>query len=327
MGPRPFGRGRSSEVAYNAARALLQWGRDLSVAEGPQTSGGGNHPPCFNGAATFRSRKANVARTAATSRSSFNGAATFRSRKAPPSMSTAGQSACFNGAATFRSRKDEPEPEPKDWRTPASMGPRPFGRGRLCARHADSTICRLQWGRDLSVAEGAEVMPGRGVGLPLQWGRDLSVAEGRQRAHRAGALVSFNGAATFRSRKVAKPAGRPAWYQGFNGAATFRSRKDVADRRNANGAAWLQWGRDLSVAEGRGRPVPPSCGRMLQWGRDLSVAEGAASRCAAGAAARASMGPRPFGRGRLETAARFDPFITLQWGRDLSVAEGRRCGG
>ena len=42
----------------------------------------------------------------------------------------------------------------------------------------------LQWGRDLSVAEGHYCASMTYQGPPLQWGRDLSVAE--------GAMVSFS---------------------------------------------------------------------------------------------------------------------------------------
>ena len=157
------------------------------------------------------------------------------------------------------------------------MGPRPFGRGRRPAARAALGVGRrfngaatfrsrkvgelwlpstprssLQWGRDLSVAEGGR-RPGRqNRTITLQWGRDLSVAEGGSR-----------------TPTPARPAG-------------------------------LQWGRDLSVAEG------PCCTTLLrrrprlQWGRDLSVAEGERSWPSYHVASR------------------------LQWGRDLSVAEGLR---
>ena len=60
----------------------------------------------------------------------------------------------------------------------------------------------------------------------LQWGRDLSVAEGPYTGLPFEALPSFNGAATFRSRKV---------------------ENKISD---LNTTLTLQWGRDLSVAEG-----------------------------------------------------------------------------
>ena len=60
----------------------------------------------------------------------------------------------------------------------------------------------------------------------------------------------------------------------------------------------LQWGRNLTVAEGVLALVVLARGLELQWGRNLTVAEGstcgATSRC------------RP----------------ELQWGRNLTVAEG-----
>ena len=84
----------------------------------------------------------------------------------------------------------------------ASMGPRPDGRGETIFVHELSLQQRLQWGRDLTVAESGE---GEGVSIPLclasmgprpdgrgetilltgqnhiytllQWGRDLTVAE------------------------------------------------------------------------------------------------------------------------------------------------------
>ena len=61
----------------------------------------------------------------------------------------------------------------------------------------------------------------------------------------------------------------------------------------------LQWGRNLSVAEGGKAPIGIIDCVELQWGRNLSVAEGC---------------------GRMvESARRLE---ALQWGRNLSVAEG-----
>ena len=36
----------------------------------------------------------------------------------------------------------------------------------------------------------------------------------------------------------------------------------------------LQWGRNLSVAEGALSAIAPNAKALLQWGRNLSVAEG-----------------------------------------------------
>ena len=109
----------------------------------------------------------------------FNGAATFRSRKDRLILATSGLGAGFNGAATFRSRK----------------------AASLPARSADANA--LQWGRDLSVAEGPPWWIGSASTARLQWGRDLSVAEGPRPRGRGPIEAGFNGAATFRSRKVA----------------------------------------------------------------------------------------------------------------------------
>ena len=156
----------------------------------------------------------------------------------------------------------------------ASMGPRPFGRGRTTVSIRGREGSGLQWGRDLSVAEGP---PGQ---APLQT-----------------TLNGFNGAATFRSRKALRPNGLRIGDAGFNGAATFRSRKGTRNRRTPGKRARLQWGRDLSVAEGgmlSGRPsVPPGFNGAATF-RSRKV------RTNGGRQAHdiASMGPRPFGRGR-----------------------------
>ena len=133
----------------------------------------------------------------------------------------------FNGAATFQSRKPE---------------------GR---RDSHRCFHRLQWSRDLSVAETSTASSDTRTPAHLQWSRDLSVAETSRwfegpfgfvlpsmepRPFSRGnplnplpnafAKPPFNGAATFQSRKPAKSAGRiSASSTSFNGAATFQSRK------------------------------------------------------------------------------------------------------
>ena len=84
----------------------------------------------------------------------------------------------------------------------------------------------------------------------------------------------------------------------FNGAATFRPRKGAARVHSRVESSGLQWGRDLSAAEGPSRIV------------------------GIGGAGQASMGPRPFGRGRYWTERQWGNAMMLQWGRDLSAAEG-----
>ena len=179
------------------------------------------------------------------------------------------------------------------------MGPRPFGRGRIGAGRPAGVFAELQWGRDLSVAEGpkpkapAACIPlasmgprpfGRGrdmlcgkLGrrrLWLQWGRDLSVAEGAL----ASILIEANSVLQWgRDLSVAEGPSRARRTRrrapGFNGAATFRSRKDAGPRNGRqpstrfNGAATFR--------SRKGAHARPAGARRL-----------------------ASMGPRPFGRGR-----------------------------
>ena len=84
----------------------------------------------------------------------------------------------------------------------------------------------------------------------------------------------------------------------FNGAAAFRPRKAVGLVRKALERQELQWGRGLSAAEGAERKRKAAAAAALQWGRGLSAAEGVRPQEAHGHGRDASMGPRPFGRGR-----------------------------
>ena len=180
----------------------------------------------------------------------------------------------------------------------------------------------LQWGRDLSAAESTRLVFLWAVHYRLQWGRDLSAAERHARISYHHRFISFNGAATFRPRRVSYhelESARPDMLQWgrdlsaaesaalavsmdgatkrFNGAATFRPRR-AFDFQVGDVLTWLlQWGRDLSAAESLRssrclmRPI------RLQWGRDLSAAERPGRPGLAERNRPASMGPRPFGRG------------------------------
>ena len=327
MGPRPFGRGRVAPP--------YMLGKLHTASMGPRPFGRGRTPTVRNNA---------------TATPSFNGAATFRSRKAqaaPPGR---------YGLAELQWGRDLSVAEGPSWRPdppttcPASMGPRPFGRGRGIARLLAGEKAQLQWGRDLSVAEGGRGRRGRGgrqqasmgprpfgrgrgrrempvlqVPAALQWGRDLSVAEGWPTSPRPTTSTP----------------------QASMGPRPFGRGRPQATARRAPRSR-LQWGRDLSVAEGRGdrrprigarrasmgpRPFGRGRGRArgrargrvrgLQWGRDLSVAEGARSEAAAWKTIRFN-GAATF-RSRKDPRYRpvTRPDTMLQWGRDLSVAEGR----
>ncbi len=154
--------GRDLEVAESNAchkearhNDRLQWGRDLEVAErgdatrpkemsycqasmGPRLGSRGKTqgpqrqisiPRCFNGAATWKSRKDELARIAGVDADGFNGAATWKSRKEPRSAFLCRLDPCFNGAATWKSRKGSVEDLSAGTES-ASMGPRLGSRGK-----------------------------------------------------------------------------------------------------------------------------------------------------------------------------------------------------
>ena len=60
----------------------------------------------------------------------------------------------------------------------------------------------------------------------------------------------------------------------------------------------------------------------LQWGRNLTVAEGA-GRPGVTATDKASMGPQLDSCGRGKRKSTWYIYSMLQWGRNLTVAEGR----
>ena len=63
------------------------------------------------------------------------------------------------------------------------MGPRSFDRRKPVAVVLSRTHAgKLQWGRDLSIAETEEEMVALKTENTLQWGRDLSIAETVRRA-------------------------------------------------------------------------------------------------------------------------------------------------
>src|SRR5579875_3444577 len=160
----------------------LQWGRDRSVAE--ITARVGRLRTYWIG---------------------FNGAATDRSRKLPPSARAGSGSQSFNGAATDRSRKCNGHRAVPHRSRPASMGPRPIGRGNTQSlRTRGGGRGMLQWGRDRSVAE----MPGKA--RPTARGEHASMGPrpiGRGNTRKTSdeyhRYDRFNGAATDRSRKYA----------------------------------------------------------------------------------------------------------------------------
>ena len=164
MGPRPFGRGRA---AARTGRRCPGSGVNGAATVWPRKAAHGGssllRQPGVNGAATVWPRKVGVggvggsvqvasmgprpfgrgrrSTTAAimTARRGVNGAATVWPRKAWRARSSSSSSSCVNGAATVWPRKGLGR-LPLVGAADASMGPRPFGRGRrpqIEAIHAD----------------------------------------------------------------------------------------------------------------------------------------------------------------------------------------------
>ena len=273
MGPQPFGCGRHSSTPAITESRWLQWGRNLSVAEGSGCIFGGKARGSLQWGRNLSVAEGRCWAWRSGRACGFNGAATFRLRKAPRCSSAGRRTRGFNGAATFRLRKayDRADLAGVDM---ASMGPQPFGCGRSqVRRRADNGIMGFNGAATFRLRKGAASF-GASPFCALQWGRNLSVAEGRATARESAGRIGFNGAATFRLRKgcgaqalrpVKMPlqwgrnlsvaeGGRPArpapFFHCFNGAATFRLRKDGIGVYGQS-ECMLQWGRNLSVAEGR----------------------------------------------------------------------------
>ena len=167
---------------------------------------------------------------------------------------------------------------------------------------------------------------------PFSRGNPTSLRTTRCRKHR------FNGAATFQSRKLTLArAGERVIGDASMGPRPFSRGNPHTANDGRPLHSWLQWGRDLSVAETSAGQNSPWPDRSLQWGRDLSVAE---TRHAArqfmpkirfnGAAtfqsrkrpvvlqqARllcASMGPRPFSRGNPKQDERLHDLLDASMG-------------
>ena len=298
MGPRPLGRGRAGVTSAAYADDERQWGRDLSAAEGPWQRSQrrwrgrrqwGRDLSAAEGGSPEELKRYDSRRQWGRDLSAAEGWITSRCYE---------QVFRVNGAATSRPRKAPRLTDPSITLV-ASMGPRPLGRGRN------------GYGHDNRPPQRASMGP-----RPLGRGRAYSTCArmildkasmGPRPLGRGRCLVFFlpllDGGASMGPR----PLGR-----GRMPAAT-------AGRQSYN---LRQWGRDLSAAEGAWASPDANSASPRQWGRDLSAAEGWFTRCISeptsagvnGAAtsrprkvwrndewryrSRASMGPRPLGRGR-----------------------------
>src|SRR5581483_6320369 len=181
------------------------------------------------------------------------------------------------------------------------MGPRPIGRGnpgplaRGGAGHSASMGPR-PIGRGNLNSRRAPTSKQSG----LQWGRDRSVAE-----------IWVGGCNESTRENTASMGPRP-----------IGRGNEFAEDGDA-GVGALQWGRDRSVAEiqnlEHGARAGPAGFNGAATDRSRKFVRAAWRRQAE---SRASMGPRPIGRGNPNGLGREGwPWLELQWGRDRSVAE------
>ena len=208
MGPQLVRCGKHRRGVLRALHALLQWGRNLFVAESLQLGDYSIwHHHTFNGAATCSLRKDNIMPDCLLCNWTFNGAATCSLRKAGLSVRYQSSRRPFNGAATCSLRKVTPASflytgsanlqwgrnlfvaESRggyadfDLFCAPSMGPQLVRCGKLLLWQLLLRGACLQWGRNLFVAESSKDTVDSFWIFLLQWGRNLFVAERAGRHH------------------------------------------------------------------------------------------------------------------------------------------------
>ena len=180
MGPPPFGDGKVTNGVGIYTLPALQWGHRLSAMERPAGARQQQNPAVLQwghrlsamervaGTVYVCPKDATLQwghRLSAMERQSrwlngrpqwacFNGATAFRRWKAEPNSPGAAPAPCFNGATAFRRWKVGWHMTALIRASEASMGPPPFGDGKLALHHS---VCEcgkaLQWGHRLSAME------------------------------------------------------------------------------------------------------------------------------------------------------------------------------
>ena len=228
----------------------------------------------------------------------------------------------------------------------ASMGPRPVGRGRTGDVSWDEIIkTKRQWGRDRLAAEGRR--GGRLTRTVVASMGPRPVGRGRlpTSSAKSPARSRVNGAATGWPRKADR-----CRRKGRGSPASMGPRPVGRGRGGGGSFTWFRWFSVNGAATGWPRKASYAvqvqsmmCSR--QWGRDRLAAEGCGRR-GGPRLQKASMGPRPVGRGRStgrpgsrrpasvngaatgwprkasRAALRAASSTARQWGRDRLAAEG-----
>ena len=304
MGPPPFGDGKNESGWEIYGNALLQWGHRLSAMERDcwalmwMTL-----RSCFNGATAFRRWKEVKSDGQLEVGAGFNGATAFRRWKAGTTRSAI----CLPVSLQWGHRLSAMESWGVESTLPslcnASMGPPPFGDGKLgCPLLTKRRFKRFNgataFRRWKGVGGQRVVCPDHRASMgPPPFGDGKK--DNRLRVP-PGKTASMGPPPFGDGKSERSHPRRPGWPR-FNGATAFRRWKAPtgAPRRHAWPA--LQWGHRLS-AMGSGENLPcDRCGLMtLQWGHRLSAMESSSYE--------------------EETPTVW----SLQWGHRLSAMERRR---
>ena len=277
MGPRPNGRGKCHGAAAYRRDIRRQWGRGQTAAErvGLRTRPYGGDPRQWGRGQTAAERE-----------------------RAPSPWARGGG---VNGAAAKRPRKGS------DMLNLLIRIGRQWGRGQTAA---ESGRAWRAWPPNKRVNGAAAKRPRKVAGMSLlrhalcykgrQWGRGQTAAERSTTTRTAGMRTRVNGAAAKRPRKV---------------HAHDITRRSPLQR---------QWGRGQTAAERAQRIHESALCSRRQWGRGQTAAESAKPRGKPRRCRRASMGPRPNGRGKKTDTPDGSVWWQRQWGRGQTAAERRR---
>ena len=229
----------------------------------------------------------------------------------------------FNGATALRPWTDRPAKKRAPV-SPASMGPRPCGRGRAAPAAASPPSSGFNGATALRPWTAVQLAIGLTVGVGFNGATALRPwTVPTARAATTG-RTSFNGATALRPWTAWPPASRlPRSFGASMGPRPCgRGRMSGAiSGREARGQ--LQWGHGLAAVDGRRAQCHGQSGPRLQWGHGLAAVDGGAVRlhrvlepqlqwghglaavdgpppppARADSLLQASMGPRPCGRGR-----------------------------
>ena len=276
----------------------------------------------------------------------FNGAATYSLRKANTGYSIPIRWKNFNGAATYSLRKARNMSETEVF-IKTSMGPQHTRCGKCICSVPPGTFSRLQWGRNILVAESRRkyvlmldficgLQWGRNIlvaerrrkwicpeplGASLQWGRNILVAERRTTSPTRGATrnTSMGPQHTRCGKSKARHATPPARH--FNGAATYSLRKVAYCHASAHCIINFNGAATYSLRKGFHRSSFASDSRYFNGAATYSlrkVQEHIADHICCNhfnGAATYSL------RKVCHTSGYFLESILLQWGRNILVAE------